>query len=249
MLAIWKESYDKLRQHIKKQRHYFPNKDPYSQSYFFFPGNHVQRWKLDHKEGWVLKNWLFWTVMLEKTLESPFDSKEIKPFNPKGNQPWIFIGRTVAKAEAPILWPSDAKSRLIGKDPDAGKDWRQEKETTEDEMIRWPHQFNGHEFEQALRDREGQGYQACCSPWTCKGSDMTEQLNNCITEYLYTDGKWFTRVEQLMIQKRGYIWNREILEKVREWDPAELLDLDQQIDIHPWWKVRQGTWGLTQEGQ
>ena len=189
-------------------------------------------------------------VVLGKTLERPLDSNEIKPGNPKGHQSWIFIGRTDTKTEALILWLPDGKSWLIRKNPDAGKDWGQkEKGTTEDEMVGWHHRLNGHEFEQALRDREGQGYQACCSPWTCKGSDMTEQLNNCITEYLYTDGKWFTRVEQLMIQKRGYIWNREILEKVREWDPAELLDLDQQIDIHPWWKVRQGTWGLTQEGQ
>ena len=106
-------------------------------------------WELDHKEGWTLKNWYFQTVVLEKTLESPLESKEIKPVNPKGNQPWIFTGRTDAEAEAetPKLWPSDGKSQLIGKDPDAGKDWRQEeKGATEDEMTGWHHQLNGHEF-------------------------------------------------------------------------------------------------------
>ena len=107
-------------------------------------------WELDCEEIWAPKNWYFWTVVLEKTLESPLDSKEIKPVNPKGNQLWIFIGRTNAKAEAPILWPSDAKSRLIGKDPDAGKDWREEeKEMTEDEMAEWHNWLNGHEFEEA----------------------------------------------------------------------------------------------------
>ena len=109
-------------------------------------------WELDHKEGWVLKNWCFWTVVLEKTLESPLDSKEIKWVNPKGTQSWIFIGRTDAEAEAPVLWPPDAKSWLIGKDLDAGKDWGQEeKGLTEDEMVEW------HEFKQTLGDSEGQG--------------------------------------------------------------------------------------------
>ena len=107
-------------------------------------------WELDHKEGWVLKNWCFWTEVLEKTLESPLDHKEFKPVNPKENQPWIFVGRTDAEAEAPTLWPLHTKSRLIGRDPDAGKDWRQEgKGTTEDKMVGWHHQLNGHEFEQA----------------------------------------------------------------------------------------------------
>ena len=105
-------------------------------------------WELDHKEGWVLKNGCFWTVVLEKTLESPLDCKEIKPVNPKGNQPWIFIGRTDAEAGAPIVWPPDAKSQLTRKDPDAGKDWRQEeKGTTEDEMVGWHHWLNGHELD------------------------------------------------------------------------------------------------------
>ena len=136
-------------------------------------------WELDNKNDWVPKNWCFWTVVLEKTLESPLDYKKIKPVNPIGNQPWIFIERTDAEAEAPILGPSDAKSWRIGKDRDAGKDWRQEqKRMTEDEMAGWHHQLNGHESEQTSRDGEGQGSLACCSPWCCKESDMTEWLNN-----------------------------------------------------------------------
>ena len=122
MLTPWKESYDQPRQHIKKQRHYFVNKGLYSQSCGFSSG-HVQVWKLDHKEGWAPKNWSFWTVCWRRTFESPLDSKEIKPINPNRNQPWIFIGRTDAKAEAPILWPPDAKCCVIGKDPGAEKDW------------------------------------------------------------------------------------------------------------------------------
>ena len=119
--------------------------------------------------------------MLEKTLESSLDSKEIKPVSPKRNQPWIFTGRTEAEAEAPILWPPDVKSQIIGKDPDAGKDWGQEeKGMTEDEMVGWHHQLNGHKFEQTLGDRDGQGRLACCSPWGHKESDTTEQLNSNI---------------------------------------------------------------------
>ena len=115
-------------------------------------------WQLDHKEGWALKNWCFWTVRVKKTLESPLDCKELQPVNPKGNQPWILIGRTDAKAETSILWPPDVKNCLLGKDPDAGKDWRQEeKGTTEDEMVGWHHWLNGHEFEQAPGIGDGQG--------------------------------------------------------------------------------------------
>ena len=128
-LAPWKKSYDQPRQHIKKQRHYFANKGPSNQSYGF-SSSHVWMWELDLKESWVLKNWYFWTVVLEKTLESPLDSKEIKPVSPKGNQPWIFIARTDAEAKTPILWPPASKNWLIGKDPDAGKDWRQEEKGT-----------------------------------------------------------------------------------------------------------------------
>ena len=125
----------KPRQYIKKQRHYFANKGLSSQS-FGFVSSHVWMWELDHKESWVLKNWCFWTVVLEKTLESPSDFKEIKPVNPKGNQSWIFIGNTDAESEALIFWPPNAKNWLLRKDPDAGKDWGQgEKGTTEDEMV------------------------------------------------------------------------------------------------------------------
>ena len=128
---------------IKKQRHYFANKGPSSQSYGF-SSDHVWMWELDCKEGWAPKNWCFSTVVLEKTLKSPLDCKEIKPVNPKGDQSWIFIGRTDAEAEAPILWPPDVKCQIIGKDPDDGKDWRQEeKGTTEDEMVGWNHRLNG----------------------------------------------------------------------------------------------------------
>ena len=139
MLAPWKKSYDQPRQHIKKQRYYFANKSLSSQRYGFSSG-HVWVWELDYKESWSPENWCFWTV-LEKTLESPLDCKEIQPVNPKGNQSWIFIGRTDAEAETLIFWSPDAKNLLSGKEPDAGKDWRQEeKETTEDEMVGWHHQ-------------------------------------------------------------------------------------------------------------
>ena len=122
-----------------------------------FPSSHVWMWELNHKEGWTLKNQCSQTVVLAKTLESPFDSKKIKPVNPKGNQPWMFIGRTDGEAEVPILWPPNLKSRLIGKDPDAGKDWRQEKKgTTEDEMLGWHHWLNGHEFAQTPGEIKGQ---------------------------------------------------------------------------------------------
>ena len=147
MLPPWKKSYDQPRQHIKNQRYYFINKGPSSQS-FGFSNSHSWMWKLDYKESWALKNGCFWTVVLEKTLESPLDSKEIQPVHPKGNQPWIFIGRTDPEAESPILWPPDAKNLLIGKDPDAEQHWRQEeKGMTEDEMVGWHHWHNGHEFE------------------------------------------------------------------------------------------------------
>ena len=134
-----KESYDQPRQHIKKQRHYFINKGPSSQGYGF-SSSHVWMWELDYKESWAPKNWCLWTVVLEKTLESPLDCKEIQQVHPKGNKSWVFIGRTDVEAETLILGPPDAKSWLIWKDPDVGKDWGQEeKGTTEDEMVRWHH--------------------------------------------------------------------------------------------------------------
>ena len=142
MLAPWKKSYNQPRQHTKKQRHYFANKGPSSQGYGF-SNSHVWMWELDYKESWALKNWCFWTVVLEKALDSPLDCKEIQPVHPKGYQSWVFIGRTDAKAETPILWLPDTKNWLIGKESvHAGKDWRQEeKGTTEDEMVGWHHRL------------------------------------------------------------------------------------------------------------
>ena len=146
-------------------------------------------WQLDHKEDWASKNWCFWIVVLEKILESPLDSKEIKPLNPKGNQPWIFIGRANAEAEAPILWPPDEKSWLIGKDPDAGKDRRQkEMWAAEDKMVGWHHSLNGHEFEQPPGDGEGWGILACYSLWRHKELDITEKLNN--SDNVLRRGQW-----------------------------------------------------------
>ena len=135
------------------------------------PSSHIRMWELDSKESWVPKNWCLQAVVLEKTLESPLEGKDIKPVNLKGNQPWILFGRTDAKAEASILWPPDAKSWLIGKDPHAGKDWTQKKRATKDELVRWHHQFNAHELGQTLRDGEGQGSLVCCSPWGLEESD------------------------------------------------------------------------------
>ena len=147
-------------------------------------------WELNHKEGWVLKNWCFRTVVLKKTLESPSDRKEIKLVHPKGNQPWIFIGRTDDEAEAPVFRPPNAKNWLIGRDPDAGEDWRQEeKGETEDEMVGWNHQLNRHEFEKIPGDGERQGSLACCSPWGGKEYDMTEWLNNEMKQIWNHTGK------------------------------------------------------------
>ena len=174
--TIWatREAHDRPRQYIKKQRHYFANKGPSSQSYGF-SRSYVQMWELNQKESWVPKNWCFQTVVLKKTLESPLDSKEIKPINPKGNKPWIFIGRTDAEAEAAILWPSDAKNWLTGKDHDAGKYWRQEEKGWQrmQQMDGWHHQLSGHESEQTLGDSEGQGSLVCCSSWGHKESVST----------------------------------------------------------------------------
>ena len=176
MLSPWKESYDQTRQYIKKQKLYFVNKGPSSQGYGF-PSGHVWMWELDYKESWAQKNWGFWTVMLEKTLESPLDCKEIQPVHPKGDQSWVFIGRTDDETETLILWPPNAKSWLIGKDPDAGKDWRwEEKGTTEDEMVGWHYWLHGHGFGWTPGVGDGQGGLACCG--SChKELDMTERLN------------------------------------------------------------------------
>ena len=156
MLTPWKESYDQPRWHIQKQRHYFANKCPSSQGYGFFSG-HVWMWELDCEESWAPKNWCFWTVVLEKTLESPPDCKEIQPVHSEGDQPWDFFGRNDAEAETPVVWPPHVKSWLIGKDCDAGRDCRQEeKGTTEDEMAGWHHWLDGRESElwELVMDRE-----------------------------------------------------------------------------------------------
>ena len=185
MLAPSIKSDDQPRQHIKKQRHYFANKCPSSQS-FGFSSSHVWMWELDYKESWVQKNWCFWTVVLEKALESRLDCKEIQPVHPKVNQSWVFFGRTDVEAESPILWPPDVKNWLVEKDRDAGKDWRrEEKGTTVDEMVGWHQQLNGHGFEYTPGVGDGQGGLVCCSPCGCKELDTTERLNwteTCVTE-------------------------------------------------------------------
>ena len=180
-----KKSHDQPRQHIKKQRHYFADKGLYSQSYGFF-SSHRWMWELDYKEGWALKNWCFWIVVLQKTLESSLDCREIKPVNPKGNHSWIFIGRTDAEIETPILWPHDAKSQLIRTDPDDRKAWRkEEKGTTEGEMVGWHHRLI-HESEQAPGVGERQGSMVCCIP--CGGKESHD---------------WVTEPQQFLI------WNAQ----------------------------------------
>ena len=172
MVAPWRKSYDQSRQHIKKQPLLLTAKVHLLQ--LCFTSSHVWIWELDYKESWAPKNWFFWTVVLEKTLTSPLDCEAIQPVHPKGYQSWVFIGRTDVEAEAPIFWPPHAKSWLIGKDPDGGKDWRQEeKGATEDEMVGWHPWLNGHEFEQTLGDSEAQGSLACWSPWGRKELDKT----------------------------------------------------------------------------
>ena len=159
-------------------------------------------WELDYKESWALKYWCFCTVVLEKTLENPLDCKEIQPVHPKGNHSWVFIGRTDAEAETPILWPPDVKNWLTRKDPDAGKDWRQEgKGMTENGMVGWHHQLDGHEFEQVPGVGDRQGSLVCCSPWGCKELDMTELLNwteRRKKEVIYIKILFFTNAFQLV---------------------------------------------------
>ena len=173
---------------------------PSSQGYGFSSG-HVWMWGLDCEQSWVPKNRCFWTVVLEKTLESPLDCKEIQPVHPKGDQSWVFIGRTDAEAKTPILWPPHAKSWLIGKDCDAGRDWGQEKGTTEDEMAGWHHWLDGHESEWTPGVGDGQGGLVCYSSWGHKESDTTEQLNSTDTWNLKHD-KW------------TYLWNRNRISEI-----------------------------------
>ena len=172
------ENYDQPRQHIKKQRHYFVDKGPCSKS-CGSSSSHIWMLELDNKESWAPKNLCFWTVVLEKTLESLLTCKEIQPIHPKRSQSWIFIGNTDAVAETLKLWPPDVKNWLIGKDPNLGKEWRQEeKRTAEDEMVGWHHWLNAHEFEQALGVGDGHGSLTCCRPWDCRvGHDWVSELN------------------------------------------------------------------------
>ena len=173
----WKESYDQPTHHIKKQRHYFADKGLSSLS-FAFSNSHIRMWELGHKEGWAPKNWCFWTVVLEKTLESPLDCKEIQPVLSEGDQPWDFFGKNDAKAETPVLCPPHGNTWLIGKDTDAGMDWGQEeKGMTEDEMAGWHHWFCGCESEWTPGVGDGQGGLACCDSWGHKESDTTERPN------------------------------------------------------------------------
>ena len=197
MLAPWKKSYDQARQHIKKQSHYIANKGPSSQSYGF-SNSHVWMWELNYKESlffcfWAQKNWCFWTVVLEKTLESPLDCKEIQPVNSEVNQSWTFIGRNDADVETPVLWPPDAKSWLIWKDPDAGKHWGQEeKGTTQNEVVRWHHHLNGHGFGWTPEAGDGQAGLVSCSSWVAKSqtrmSNWTAITKVSITPWLQFPG-------------------------------------------------------------
>ena len=170
--------------HIKKQRHYFVIQGLSNQGYGLSSG-HGWMWELDYKESWALKNWYFWTVVLEKTLESPLDCKEIQPVHPKGDQSWVFIGRTDAEAETPVLWTADTKNWLTWKDPDAGKDWRQEeKGTTEDEMVGRHHLFNWHEFSrlwELVMDRE---------TWVLQSMGLQKVGDDWVTELNWTELNW-----------------------------------------------------------
>ena len=176
-LFLGRKAMTNLDSTLKSRDITFANKSLDSLSYRF-SSSHVWMWELDYKDSWAPKNWCFWTVVLAKTLESPLDCKEIQPVCPKGNQSWIFTGRTGAEAKAPILWPPDVKSWCMWKDSDAGKDWGQEeKGTTEDEMIGWHHQLNGREIEQAPGADDGHGSLAFCSHWGCTELDTTEPLS------------------------------------------------------------------------
>ena len=177
ILLLGRKVMTNLHSILKSRDMTLPTKGPSSQGYGFSSG-HVWMWELDCEEGWAPKNWCFWTVVLEKTLASPLDCKEIQPVHPKGDQSWVFIGRTDAEAETPILCPLHAKSWLIGKDPDAGRDWRQEeKGMTEDEMAGWHHWLDRRESDWTSGDGDGQGGLACWDSWGRKELDTTERLN------------------------------------------------------------------------
>ena len=191
-------------------------------------------WELNCKDSWVRKNWCFWTVVL-KTLESPLDCKEIQPLHPKGNQSWIFIERTDAEAETPILRPPDVKNWLIRKDPDARKDWRSaEKGTTGDELVGWHHWCNRHEFEWALGIGDGQGSLACCSPWGRKESDTTDWLNR-------TEPGWINIHPNNAETDRWFTWNEipslaRLKRKLLLWKKVNVTDL--LLKQHSWHEKR-----------
>ena len=195
-----------------------------------FSSSHVRIWELDHKEGWALKNWCFLTVVLEKTLESPLDRKEIQPVNPKGNQPWILFERTYVEAEVPMLWPPDAKSQLTRKHPDAGKDWRQEeKRVTEDEMVGWYQWLNGHDFEQNTGDTEGQGSLVCCRPQGFKESQLSDWTKTTTTYSNGTDYLQVGNFEQTLYQN---ILRLENISPPRSRMPYLLTDTKLQRGHH-----------------
>ena len=191
-------------------------------------------WELDCEEGWAPKNWCFWTVVLEKTPEGPLNCQEIQPVHPKGNQSWVFIGRTDAEAETPIVWPPDAKVWLIWKDFDVGRDWGQEeKGTTEDEMAGWHHWFDGHESQWTLGVGDGQGGLACFGPWGCKESDTTEWLNR--TELMSV---WWQGEVHTVIFSRSYLHTSS-----RKFLPMYTVSSTHSLSHNIFWiKIRTFDW-------
>ena len=236
--APWKKNCDKPRQHIKKQRHHFADKSPYSQIYGY-SSSHVWMWELNNKKGWVSKNWCFWTVVLEKTLDNPLDYKEIQPVYCKGDQFWVFFGRNDAKAETPVLWPPHVKSWLIGKDSDAGRDWGQEeKGMTENEMAGWHHRLDGCEFEWSPGVGDGQGGLACCDSWGHKESDMTEWLkwtDACMTwELMHSAATCYKYTALLLLFLKIHSYTAPLLPLL--WAYSTLINeylLSCVLDIRP----------------
>ena len=229
MLTPWKDSYDQPRQHIKKQRHYLANKGLSSQSYGF-SNSHVWMWELDYEDRWAPRNWCFWTVV-EKTLESPLDCKEIQPVHAGGDQSWDFFGRTDAKAETPVLWPPHVKSWLIGKDLDPGRDLGQEERAMiEDEMAGWYHQLDGHEFEWTPGVGDGQGSLACCDSWGCQELDMTEWLN-------WTEPLLYSELLLMDLFAQAHAENRK----------NEHFDLDHRISFLKYRKEWKSVYGVNVE--
>ena len=195
-LLLWRKVMTNLDSIFKNRDITLPTKVRLVNNYCF-SNSHVWMWELDCEESWVPKNWCFWTVVLEKTLESPLDYKEIQPVHSKGDQSWVFFGRNDAKAETPVLWPSHVKRWLIGKDSGAGRDWGQEeKGMTENEMAGWHHRLNGHEFEWTPGVGDGQGGLACCDSWGCNESDMIEWLN-WIDPSIFSDFSFYYFLSQI----------------------------------------------------